>query len=247
MFSGSKVVEEGLLLGVLVVIMNASITLETLEVLTGVIGALAIYAMKSGASKRRACTAAPLAGTMTKCQDVRDGSLQGCEPAPCPYEVEQSRQTTNELSPRSSEFAQLPACVQAELEVHRATCRLEGWERMAKHAEAELVQLRERLIELEHDLSHAHFLAEETLHTRIDDLLTDVTETQLRTEEVEAELVWAQTNMADVEIEVTNLISIQNRMEALAMPGMESLSTDVTPVNDQSVPDLVSSIWMLGI
>lgn len=189
--SPSHVIEHGLLVGMFVVLINAAITLQTVEVMTGVVGALAVCVMKQNDSKRRNCS-----GKTIVSKDLQTD----CNSAPSLPEVEPTRNfsVADETTSTDTDFAQLNTFVQAELTVLRAECQLESWRNKADAAEAELTQLHDNLSELETELSQAH-----PDELRIEALLSELMETKLKIEEVEMELVQAQIRVADLEGEVS--------------------------------------------
>lgn len=241
--SPSHVIEHGLLVGILLVLMNAAITLETLEVMTGVIGALAVYVMKENASKR------PTSGAET---DGHKDRKSGWKVASSLLNAEPAKQlsSADEVPARDADIVQLRACVQAELNAFRAECKLEHWKNKAEVAEAELTQLHFKIVELEKDLSQAQAVQlwteeEEAPRTEFEALLGELTEAKLRVEEVEAELVQAQSNMADLENDVAQAASIRSGTENTALARIEASSSDLAYANDQLATDVVSAVRMV--
>lgn len=229
----SRVIEHGLLVGIGLVLMNAAITLESLEIITGMIGALAVCVMKNNASR--------------KCQKDCPHSDSGCKIAPFVFQGEPKTQPAcgGETSPRDAEFVQLKACVQAELNVLRAEFKLESWKNKADQAEEELGQLHAKIAALERDLSKQYppqSWSDQDPQTRIDDLFVELTEAKLRAEEVEAELAQALTNMAELEHDVAEATSAQSKNEKAAQIHLEALSMDLIDANDQVAMDVASII-----
>lgn len=241
--SPSHVIEHGLVVGVVLVLMNAAITLQTIEVMTGVIGALAVCVMKETASKRRNN------GT----DEGKNDHKAGWKVASGLFKGEQATQLSSAdgAPARDADLAQLRACVQAELTALRAECKLESWKKKAEAAEAELTQLHDKIAELEQDLSQAQSVElcteeEEAPQTEFNALLGELSEVKLRLEEVEAELVQAQTNMADLEKDVAQKNSIQSGLEKATQARIEALSTELTYANDESATDVASAAWMVN-
>lgn len=224
--STSRVIEHGLFAGVVLVLMNAAVTLEALEITTGMIGALAVWFMKENASR--------------KCQKGCPDSLPGCKIAPRLCKDEPSTQLgfTDDTPPHDAEIAQLKACVQAELNVLRAECKLENCKNKADQAEVELAQINDKIAKLERDLSQQQLVqpwTEQVPQTRTEELFVELTEAKLRAEEVEAELLQAQTSKAAVENEVAEAIAMQSRTEEAAQMQIEALSTHLIDLNESSM------------
>lgn len=217
LLSPSHVIEHGLLVGVILVLMNAAITLETIEIMTGVVGAVAVCVMKENGSWRRNCDAKAAGKKACKL----DCKIASCEIA-------------DKTPRRDTDLAQLEACVQAELSVLRAECKLESMKKKAEAAEAERAQLHDKVAALEHDLSQVNSAQSwtdgEAPEMQVDKLLTELTEAKLRIEEVEAELVQAQTNVADLESDVAQATLIRSGAEKTAQARIEALSTSADQV-----------------
>lgn len=241
--SATHVIEHGLLVGVVLVLMNAAITLESLEIMTGMIGALAVCVMKGSqtqskfSSKCTKSTRLTLSGALAK---------PVAETAPCVHKAEPSAEmkSADKMSSCDPELEHLRACVQAELSTLRAECKLEGLTNKTEQSEAELAQLYDKIAELENDLVQAQSTqmeTEETPQSLIDALLMELTEAKLRAEEVEAELVHARSQIAELEAEV-HATSIQSWPEEVAQTGIETPSTDLTEY-DLSIEDVVDAMW----
>lgn len=233
--STPRVIEHGLLVGIVLVLMNGAIKLEALEIMTGMIGALAVFLMKENSSRQ--------------CQKLCPDSDSNYKIGSRLHKNEPTTQlrSVDETPTCDAEFAQLKACVQAELNVLRAECKLEAWKNKADQAEVELVQLNDEIAELERDLSQqqsAQPWTDQTPQTRIEELFVLLTEAKLRAEKVEAELVQAQTNMAECENAVAEATSIQNKAEEESQMQLEALSTDLIHANDQSAIDVSSAMWL---
>lgn len=235
--STSRVIEHGLLVGIAVVLMNAAITLETLEIVTGMIGALAVCVMKENASR--------------KCPKTCPDGVSGCKIASASNKNEPTTQVSfaDAASPRDAEFVQLRACVQAELNVLRAECKLETWKNKADQAEVELVHVNGKIAELERELSQQDSTQpwiDQAPQMRLEDLFGELTEAKLRAEEVETELVQAHTNMAELENEIAQAALSQSRIEEAAQMRIDELSTDLTHANDQSATDVARTMLVSG-
>lgn len=240
MSSSSYVIEHGLIAGILLVLVNAAIKLETLEIMTGVVGVLAVCVMKESAPTRRNCGSQPLGNK--GCKSVEDG-------APCLSKAEPPTQlsVTDETPTHDAELVQLRACVQAELVVLRAECKLEVWKNKAEVAEAELSGLHDKVAELEKDLSQAQsnqlWTEEETPRTQIEALLMELTEAKLKVEEVEADLAQAQTSITELENDVAQATLMQREAEDIAQARIEAWSAHLTSANDDMAAGVTNVMW----
>lgn len=237
--SAPKLFEHGLLFGVLFVFMSATISGEPLELLTGMFGALIVYAMKERSSRRRASAA--------KCQEgwLVGGSVRKIFPRLRKAEATTQVSCADGLPRCDPALAHLRAYVQAELGALRAECKLDHWKQKAEKAEAELAQLQVKIAALEHDLIRADSgqSTEGIAETQIEDLLMDLTDAKLKAEEVEAELTQSQTKIAELENDVAQAASVQRRTEESEQTRFEVLATDLTTSADQSETDVDRAIW----
>lgn len=232
-FNPSKVLgapdvfQHGLLVGVLFVLASATISGETLEFLTGMVGALIVCAMKERSSRRR------------KCQEAWLGSISVRKFFPRLHKAEPKTQTSfvNGTPRGDQELLQLRACVQAELNALRAECKLENWKLQAEKAAAELEQLEATIADREQALCHADSSpdSEETAGAQIEDLLLELSEAKQRAEEVQAELAHSQSKMAELENDVAQAASIQERTEQTAQTRLDALSMDFAKARDQDM------------
>lgn len=239
-FCAPSVIEHGLLIGITFVLVSAAISLEALEILTGIVGALAVYVMKASSSRRQKCVDEPVVKPTPNRQVALSSRTSGSEivrPTQL-LEAKMHPAFAREVPNCGQEHAQLSACAHAELNMVRAESHLASWKLKVESKEAELLQLQAKLAELEKGL-----VQEETTETNIDAVLMNITETKLMAGEVEAELVQSSTKLSELQKEADQAFSMQMRAEESAQTSLEALSSDLMETNFQWTEESMEMLW----
>lgn len=208
MFCAPQAFERGLFVGVLLVLTSATISSETAELITGMVGALVVCAMKERRSRRRVCY------PPSKCQETWMSSISVNKIFNALRQAEPKTGSFADGMPRcDQDLVQLRASVQAELSALRAECKLENWKLKSEKLAAELAQSRAKVagLELELNQTNSGCSAAETSEIQIEELLMELAEAKLKAEELEVELAQSHTKMAELATDVAHAVSAQSR------------------------------------
>lgn len=229
-----SLIQHGLLVGIMLIIVSAAMSLEALEILTGIVGAVAVCLMRESNSRCRKHVSDPVVKPSRSCK-ISDSS----EAFPI-RDDEATMQPifTDEMPLCNQDHLQLSACAHAELNTMRAEGELANWKLKVEKKESDLAHLQAKTVELEKEL-----MQEESSQTQIDAVLMNLAEAKVRVEEAEAELVQSHTNMSQLEKNVADAFSMQMLAEETAQTPIEALSTSLMEANFQWTEEHMEMFW----